>query len=880
MVTLVQSRTNLWGNGITVGFSSAPTPGNLLVVIGMHDSSDAGFGFISGGEGWSTPTVLSRSTNRHVGITWKIAGSSEANAAVFHGGDPLNTTITHYALYEFAFEGTGTVSLVDMDSAYSDSNTTSISCGSVTTTEAEAVLVAGMVTKRVDSGTVSFSNSFTAGSTGQQSNHGSSHSSAAGHRLVSSTGTYSTTASWTGTRPGTALGALFAFQLVPGSGSDGPFTLDVDVVGEGTVDIDPDLEEYEADTEITLTATAEEGNEFVGWSGDITSTDNPLVFEITDDTQLTATFLPESVEVQIVDVAVVGDASTPSTLNLSTLTISGTNRYLLTAVAYNNDNLETVSSVVLDPTGLNVPLTHIATGVSEDDGLVALYGLVNPPTGTYTIRATLSAALIDSGQHAAFLGAWALAGIDQDEPIRSSDGNGGQDVSSIQVTLSTQVGDLVLGAAFCEGAANDNLDFVSVSPAEDDWDTSAGWDSSIGSHRVALGTSTQMRWTIDAVEHLASAVVALRPAIQDPDPDEGNIKFWLVQDSQLPPSGPVQVNAETQEFASGTGDIADDPAIWVDYDNPGNSAILGSKKASSGGGVAVYDLSGAQIQFHTLGEINNVDLRQNVFDGRVLVVGTNRSNNTLAFMWFDTSSRQLSNCGSVSVGFEPYGCALYVSAVSGKVYAFVTQNAETNGAFDQYELTESAGTVSGTRVRQLTTSSLCEGCVADDVSQSLFLSEEELGLYRYDAEPDGGSSRTTVDTVSGHLTADVEGVTIAYGHSRNYLIVSSQGDSTFQVYDLEPPYTWRKSFTLTANGGVDAVSITDGIAVEWRYMGPLYPEGLFVAHDSENAGASVSNFKLVNAGAILGNRYELLELDVDGLWDGENIIEIDPPDVT
>lgn len=57
-----------------------------------------------------------------------------------------------------------------------------------------------------------------------------------------------------------------------------------------------------------------------------------------------------------------------------------------------------------------------------------------------------------------------------------------------------------------------------------------------------------------------------------------------------------------------TGDAADDPAIWINPSDPSQSTILGTDKL---GGLAVYSLAGAQLQYRPDGEINNIDLRYN-----------------------------------------------------------------------------------------------------------------------------------------------------------------------------------------------------------------------------------------------------------------------------
>ncbi len=58
----------------------------------------------------------------------------------------------------------------------------------------------------------------------------------------------------------------------------------------GSVTSDPDQVTYGSGTIVSLTATAAEGFEFTGWSGDATGTDNPLLVTMDADKSITATF--------------------------------------------------------------------------------------------------------------------------------------------------------------------------------------------------------------------------------------------------------------------------------------------------------------------------------------------------------------------------------------------------------------------------------------------------------------------------------------------------------------------------------------------------------------------------------------------------------------
>jgi surface protein len=68
------------------------------------------------------------------------------------------------------------------------------------------------------------------------------------------------------------------------------YPLNVSVVGGGTVGIEPQLDVYPHGTEVTLTPTPSEGWEFESWGGNVSGTTVPLVFTVTSERSVTATF--------------------------------------------------------------------------------------------------------------------------------------------------------------------------------------------------------------------------------------------------------------------------------------------------------------------------------------------------------------------------------------------------------------------------------------------------------------------------------------------------------------------------------------------------------------------------------------------------------------
>ena len=344
---------------------------------------------------------------------------------------------------------------------------------------------------------------------------------------------------------------------------------------------------------------------------------------------------------------------------------------------------------------------------------------------------------------------------------------------------------------------------------------------------------------------------------------------WLPAAAQTPP---VAATVETDPVPSG-GD-ADDPAIWVHPTDPSLSTIIGSDKES---GLGVYDLSGNQIQFVSGIEPNNVDIRHGFPLGGQpidLVVSSDRANDSIAFHRVDPMTRQLVSLGApLATGIDIYGVCLYRSPVGGGFYVFVTS--EEAGPVGQFELTDNgSGGIAGNEVRRFEMGSTSEGCVADDGLGVLYVTEEDVGIWKYDAEPDGGSNRVAIDEVGPNLEADVEGATIYYGpEETGYLIVSSQGSSEYAVYRREGDSEFMSKLDIAASAGIDEVTGTDGIDVISTPLGAEFPTGLFVVHDSDN-DPDENNFKLVPWDLVADSANPSLLIETGWHPRGDNALDL------
>lgn len=178
-----------------------------------------------------------------------------------------------------------------------------------------------------------------------------------------------------------------------------------------------------------------------------------------------------------------------------------------------------------------------------------------------------------------------------------------------------------------------------------------------------------------------------------------------------------------------------------------------------------------------------------------------------------------------------------------------------------------------------------EGMVVDRTENMLYAAQEDVGIWRIPLSRNGFGDPELVERVRSfgqpaeydeqtdecvptgpappeageHLTADAEGLTIAYhpGGART-LFASSQGDSTFATYRLQHSGPRHLGgFRVVDSRATDGVEGSDGAAVTTAPLGPAFPRGLLVVHDGENLPTPTgeggeprpnTNFKLVDLG--------------------------------
>ena len=370
----------------------------------------------------------------------------------------------------------------------------------------------------------------------------------------------------------------------------------------------------------------------------------------------------------------------------------------------------------------------------------------------------------------------------------------------------------------------------------------------------------------------------------------------------------LHATAETasnhDDEAGGDAD-ADDPAIWVNPDRPAESVVVGTLK---NGGLTAVDLRGRELQHIATppgGRCNNVDVV-----GRYAIVSDRGLDRIRVYRIDRRADRVLTEVtvadpplafsadeAEVADQHTAYGLTTWADPAGGAPWVVVSRRNETRLGLFRLAVTPAGVTYRRAAVLDLPaeftvgggTWTPClepgerpqvEGMVVDRVDNVLYAAQEDVGIWRVPLSRKGFGKPVLVDRVreygqpaaydeeteectptappppeaGTHLSADAEGLTIAYGRGRT-LLASSQGDSTFARYDItRTGLRYRSGFEVT-DGRVDSVEHSDGAAVTTTPLGRTYPHGLLVLHDGENTpdeGRVNTNFKLLDARQAIG----------------------------
>ena len=297
----------------------------------------------------------------------------------------------------------------------------------------------------------------------------------------------------------------------------------------------------------------------------------------------------------------------------------------------------------------------------------------------------------------------------------------------------------------------------------------------------------------------------------------------------------------------------DDPAIWVNKEDPSASIVFGTDKDTDGA-IYAFDLQGKIIENKTIRGLkrpNNVDIRYDfkLTDSTTVDVMVFTERERQQFRMFSIPDMKPIDAGGFPVFTNateakhklPMGISLYHSPKDGSMYAIVGRKAgPLEGYLHQYLLKPRNGRVEAELVREFGKFSgrkEIEAIAVDDANGIVYYSDEGKCIRKYNAEPSKGNQELSCFGES-YFRDDIEGIALANGvNGKNYIIVSNQQNHSFVIFD---------SSDLSFVKEVDLGTIeTDGCDVTTTSLGSAFPNGLFVAMNDER------NFYFYDLGKIL-----------------------------
>jgi 3-phytase len=261
-------------------------------------------------------------------------------------------------------------------------------------------------------------------------------------------------------------------------------------------------------------------------------------------------------------------------------------------------------------------------------------------------------------------------------------------------------------------------------------------------------------------------------------------------------------------------------------------------------GLEVYTLGGRRTGKVAAGEATGVDARDGFqFRDRVgsLVVAADATTDSLRF--FSWTGPQLAEVSAraVPLGFAVENVCLYQSAMDGATYAFAVGD---GGEIDQWMLfATDDGSVDARQVRRINVPSTAEHCVADDLSGQLYVSEQAVGLWRFNADAEADTTPVLVDGPRlGRIAEEVGGVALYDGgQGARWLIASDASAGRLNVYDRGKDDAFVGTIAVTSPAGI-AVEEPGGLSSTGNVAG-LPGGGLLLVADEDAPGGS--NYKIV-----------------------------------
>lgn len=261
--------------------------------------------------------------------------------------------------------------------------------------------------------------------------------------------------------------------------------------------------------------------------------------------------------------------------------------------------------------------------------------------------------------------------------------------------------------------------------------------------------------------------------------------------------------------------------------------------ATALGGIETYSLAGKRIASVPAGEVAALDVGYGVHLGRdVADVVAAIDTTTQSLRLFRIDGERLVEAGAraLPLGFAAEGLCLYRHPLDGALHAFIVGD---GGEVEQQIIHGTAdGKLDARQVRRISVPSPLKQCVVDPVAGQVYASEETVGIWRFNADPESDVSAALVDSPRGHLEEEVGGLAIHDGGAGSrWLLASNASAGTLNVYDLERDLAYLGSATVSASGAAEPIGEPGPLYAIG--VAPGYPNGLLLVVDEDGPDAKL-----------------------------------------
>ncbi len=268
------------------------------------------------------------------------------------------------------------------------------------------------------------------------------------------------------------------------------------------------------------------------------------------------------------------------------------------------------------------------------------------------------------------------------------------------------------------------------------------------------------------------------------------------------------------------------------------------------GGLELFDLGGRRLGSVPAGEAAGADVRYGVpLKGRAetLLVSTDKTDNILRIFAVRDGAPVEVGAPSAPLGFAVEDVCLLRNASDGGLYAIAVGD---GGEMEQLLLyADAEGRVAARSARRINLPSKIKYCVADDATGQVYVSQQAVGVWRFDGDPEADAAPTLIDAVRLGRISEESGSLSLYdgGAEARYLLATDASTGQLFVYDRNADDRFLGAARLAGANG-EAIKEPGGLYTLSAAMGSQFASGALVVADDDASGGS--NYKLVSIATL------------------------------